>query len=1584
MAEEILKTSPYANFAFISYSREDTRNARFLQQKLEGYRFPADLVAPDHRPPDKKYLRPVIRDKSDLEVNSESFWEDIKSKLDRSRYLVVLCSPSAALSEFVAKEICHFLDNPERREPILQVVPVIIAGNPGAGDETECLPPPLFECKEQILSRNLPSMLRDGDEKESQAWERGLIQTIAFLLHMDLPKLTNRYQQQKRQQFQRIIGAAAVLLLVFAGIAILAVSAEHKATQTLAQADFQEASRLLDDDQREASMALAYLGSSLSVFSNAPARERLYGLLLNRSWLLHRETSSLRAADGKSIGQVSPRLDLVASELGNAKANESALQLCTISSNNCTVLQQSETPKIKSRMFTASGDAYAVISDTPPQRCTVWSASDGRRIGGFDLPEGSRLLKLSKMGTTAAVMLPDALLRIVAVSDGRTLLELRPGAGNTWLQSLDILKEPQLDFDALGTLFVVAEFSQEHEDESQPDEDLHSRSSARKSTYRIRAFRLHDGKELFATEAAGKLDEITCSPAGGHVAYAASTNTANGWELTVEPLQDGLTGWRQHLDHGLSRLEFSPDGMRVVAEVHGQDIGAGHTLQVHDAFFGGPAQTTMPLQSRLMGWAFSHDARRLAILTMEPELRILNIEDGREVVERLRPQRSAKRLAFTRDDGSLLVSSADEVNTYLLQISPVAPRRIETNDWLAFVDAAAINDTHLALLESDAKAESVIYTIPFYFSSGQAARPAAVDSQASIESEDPAKPLRLDGVANCLSISPDGRLAVVGTGNPLAPEESGRAYLYQLDAASAATPGKWKLLQAIDTATAVMEAQFSEDGSLLALMGSSLSKKASTLWLYDTANQTFLPEFIRHDGPINAMRMSRDGTRIVTGGSDYRMHLWNVKRRSLIGSAKCNSPPRVVDMAGNGWVAAGARWPGAQGELVVLKADGSEAWDQPRRFNAGITHVAFDPTGELIAVSMDRDIEILDAKTGRPHANTMTYPHPVVAIGFAPSASRSALCVAYTNQGPNNVTSIDFLDPRTGRKMGESLENGGAFRAMKFLPHGYALSLTTHAAVLSPPPPAAVAGENVDFLGLTAQLGGWKLNEWRAPEPYRATASPRPDRGTSWGRVWVWLNTPAQERTIEPESTVKLLDRLDALSKGSRNDVRSALDIKPDFAPALAEYWLQAALEAAQQDFMRPVNNRSEEEQYQRGMEWKIFMAEARGSILGTNPRALRLADFLTQDACEKQPNSAAVWRSRATFLRLADRMEEAGTTLDRALTLAPDDIEILKQAAFWHFDRKEFVEALALMHRACDSVHNTKASSLESICSLGMLRVEMAAKYRGFNGLEENIQWILSELDRRIGLHPDVDIDDEGAKQLSQVSGEITQLLCRFYDGPSIALAVNLHLANSLSKDKLTSRQQLYLGYIFANAACSALLSIEINTAITLGKKALQLASGEPPIRAALAHALLAAGNVADAMEIYNAMLKLDDEYAGSISWSLYQDLLLLQKRGLPVAGTESLRRQLEKKLAAKLNKGVTVVSVQDDSQAARLGIKVGDRIILYDNEPILDINEFAWARGIEQLEAVDAPRTITVVQDGKERKIQVHAGLLGVGLAR
>ena len=99
----------YKYFAFISYSRKDGKAAAWLQNRLEWFHFPAKLVPTARRPPHPRYVRPIYRDKTNLEVTDEHYWKNIRRALEESRYILVLCSPHSAKSQPVNMEIAHFL-----------------------------------------------------------------------------------------------------------------------------------------------------------------------------------------------------------------------------------------------------------------------------------------------------------------------------------------------------------------------------------------------------------------------------------------------------------------------------------------------------------------------------------------------------------------------------------------------------------------------------------------------------------------------------------------------------------------------------------------------------------------------------------------------------------------------------------------------------------------------------------------------------------------------------------------------------------------------------------------------------------------------------------------------------------------------------------------------------------------------------------------------------------------------------------------------------------------------------------------------------------------------------------------------------------------------------------------------------------------------------------------------------------------------------------------------------------------------------------------------------------------------------------
>ncbi len=139
-------------WCFISYRHADNKEpgrqwATWLHQALETYEVPADLagtlnlrgqVIPER-------IFPVFRDEEELPADAE-LSRPIKAALDRSRFMVVLCSPRAVQSTFVADEILHFKQQGKKD----QLLAAIIEGQPNASDspdsgvwENECFPRPL-------------------------------------------------------------------------------------------------------------------------------------------------------------------------------------------------------------------------------------------------------------------------------------------------------------------------------------------------------------------------------------------------------------------------------------------------------------------------------------------------------------------------------------------------------------------------------------------------------------------------------------------------------------------------------------------------------------------------------------------------------------------------------------------------------------------------------------------------------------------------------------------------------------------------------------------------------------------------------------------------------------------------------------------------------------------------------------------------------------------------------------------------------------------------------------------------------------------------------------------------------------------------------------------------------------------------------------------------------------------------------------------------------------------------------------------------------------------------------------------------
>lgn len=175
----------YKYLAFISYKREDEMWAKWLQHKLEHYKLPTSVRKTNQSLPER--VRPVFKDTTDLAGGVLE--KAIKEALKTSQYLIVICSPRAAQSPWVCKEVQEFIDL-GREE---YIIPFIIDGEPNSSNiATECFPKKIKELtgKRELLGINVNELGRDAA-------------TIKVVARMFVLQFDTLWQRWKREQSRR-------------------------------------------------------------------------------------------------------------------------------------------------------------------------------------------------------------------------------------------------------------------------------------------------------------------------------------------------------------------------------------------------------------------------------------------------------------------------------------------------------------------------------------------------------------------------------------------------------------------------------------------------------------------------------------------------------------------------------------------------------------------------------------------------------------------------------------------------------------------------------------------------------------------------------------------------------------------------------------------------------------------------------------------------------------------------------------------------------------------------------------------------------------------------------------------------------------------------------------------------------------------------------------------------------------------------------------------------------------------------------------------------------------------------------------
>lgn len=210
--------------AFISYSHRDKAIAGWLHRALETYRLPKHLLESGKA----ERLHPIFKDREELPA-ADSLGDAIALAIESSDALIVLCSPAAAKSPWIAREI----DLYKRLNGDRGVIPVIVDGDP-----PDNFPAPLLVHYEdgqptELKSEPIAADLRpEGDGKKLAK-----LKLVAGLAHVDLDTLVQR-DSARRQKRLAMVAAASVLGMVgTSGLALYAIDQRNEAREQRAEAD---------------------------------------------------------------------------------------------------------------------------------------------------------------------------------------------------------------------------------------------------------------------------------------------------------------------------------------------------------------------------------------------------------------------------------------------------------------------------------------------------------------------------------------------------------------------------------------------------------------------------------------------------------------------------------------------------------------------------------------------------------------------------------------------------------------------------------------------------------------------------------------------------------------------------------------------------------------------------------------------------------------------------------------------------------------------------------------------------------------------------------------------------------------------------------------------------------------------------------------------------------------------------------------------------------------------------------------------------------------------------------------------------
>lgn len=429
-------------FAFISYKREDEKWAKWLQRKMEHYRFPLAVRKADISIPE--YIRPVFKDTTDL--NGSELSGALSEALDKSLYLIVICSRNTPRSAWVDKEAKSFIDSSNRH----RIIPFVVDGVPYSEDpEKECLPASL-----KSLSGDRELLCVNINESGKEA---AFVRVVSRMFGVKFDTLWRRYQRDKRRK-KILWSALGTLLAIIICFFLITLWGKNMAIGNL-ESDrvSREALDLVENGDNYAAQQIIYdyVTKNKIKASDIPTNleKALRKSVFSRSYILRGHTDAVTSAvlshdeslivsssadstvriwdtrNGKCLKVLSGHDDLVRAALFSpddtqilSYSNDWTVRLWNVETGQCEKIIDAGAI-VYHAAFAPDGHSFATVDNEGTIR--IWDIETGRSVDLMNNPKSGVAVDFSEKGDLLMCAFSDGTAMIMNVKDGDVLREIK-------------------------------------------------------------------------------------------------------------------------------------------------------------------------------------------------------------------------------------------------------------------------------------------------------------------------------------------------------------------------------------------------------------------------------------------------------------------------------------------------------------------------------------------------------------------------------------------------------------------------------------------------------------------------------------------------------------------------------------------------------------------------------------------------------------------------------------------------------------------------------------------------------------------------------------------------------------------------------------------------------------------------------------------------------------------------------------------------------------------------------------------------------------------------------------------------------